>query len=69
MRYRGRRLKINITAHQVVYELLAGEPLEIEHNGERLTLNGGATTRPVVVPRTGPAPTQPHGRSPRRRGE
>jgi alpha,alpha-trehalose phosphorylase len=69
MRYRGRRLKINITAHQVVYELLAGEPLEIEHNGERLTLNGGATTRPVVVPRPGPAPTQPHGRSPRRRGE
>jgi alpha,alpha-trehalose phosphorylase len=68
MRYRGRRLKINITAHQVVYELLAGEPLEIEHNGERLTLNGGATTRPVVIPRTGPAPTQPHGRSPRRRG-
>jgi alpha,alpha-trehalose phosphorylase len=68
MRYRGRRLKINITAHQVVYELLAGESLEIEHNGERLTLNGGATTRPVVIPRTGPAPTQPHGRSPRRRG-
>ncbi|HEY0542218.1 MAG TPA: glycoside hydrolase family 65 protein [Actinoallomurus sp.] len=69
MRYRGRRLKINITAHQVVYELLDGEPLEIEHNGERLTLNGGATTRPVVIPRAGPAPTQPHGRSPRGRGE
>jgi alpha,alpha-trehalose phosphorylase len=69
MRFRGRRLKIHITAHEVVYELLEGEPLEIFHNGKPLTLNGGAVTRSVSTPPKGPVPTQPRGRAPRRRAE
>jgi alpha,alpha-trehalose phosphorylase len=67
MRFRGRRLKVHITAHEVVYELLGGEPLEITHNGDRLLLDGGAVSRPVIAPPVRPAPTQPPGRRPRRR--
>jgi alpha,alpha-trehalose phosphorylase len=69
MRFRGRRLKIHIAAHEVVYELLEGKPLEIFHNGDPLVLNGGAVTRPVSLPPATPTPTQPRGRAPRRRVE
>jgi alpha,alpha-trehalose phosphorylase len=69
MRFRGRRLKIHIAAHEVVYELLEGEPLEIFHNGKPLVLNGGAVTRSVSAPPMRPTPTQPRGRTPRRRVE
>jgi alpha,alpha-trehalose phosphorylase len=69
MRFRSRRLKIHITAHEVVYELLEGKPLEIFHNGKPLMLNGGAVTRSVSAPPRRPAPTQPRGRAPRRRVE
>jgi alpha,alpha-trehalose phosphorylase len=68
MRFRGRRLKIHINAREVTYELLSGEPLEIGHNGEKLSLDGGAVTREVIPPKPGPAPVQPRGRTPRRRG-
>jgi len=69
MRFRGRRLKIHVTAHEATYELLGGEPLEIGHNGDRVTLNGGAVSLPVTAPPVRPEPTQPHGRRPRRRTE
>ncbi len=68
LRFRGRRLRIHVTGEEVVYELLDGEPLEINHNGEGLTLNGGAVTRAVTPPPTGPEPVQPQGRRPKRRG-
>jgi alpha,alpha-trehalose phosphorylase len=69
MRFRNRRLKIHITGHEVVYELLEGEPLEIFHNGKPLMLNGGAVTRSVSAPPMRPTPTQPRGRAPRRRAD
>ncbi|GLY72659.1 glycoside hydrolase family 65 protein [Actinoallomurus iriomotensis] len=69
LRYRGRRLKVTVTAHQAVYELLDGDPLEITHDGERVPLDGGAVSRPVTPPPIRPTPTQPRGRVPRRRGE
>ena len=68
MRFRGRRLKVHVTAKEAVYELLGGEPLEISHNGESLSLDGGAVSRPVVTPPYTPTPEQPRGRRPRRRG-
>ena len=69
LRHRGRRLKVTVTAHRTVYELLEGDPLEIGHNGESLTLNGGSVSRPVTPAPIRPTPTQPRGRAPRRRGE
>jgi alpha,alpha-trehalose phosphorylase len=69
IRFRGRRLKIHVTAHEASYELLGGDPLEITHNGEPVQLNGGAVTRPVSAPPAWPEPTQPYGRRPRRRAE
>jgi alpha,alpha-trehalose phosphorylase len=67
MRFQGRRLKVNVTAGTVVYELLGGKPLEISHNGEPVRLDGGAVSRDVTAVPARPSPAQPPGRAPRRR--
>jgi alpha,alpha-trehalose phosphorylase len=36
--YRGRRLRVEVRRDAAVYELLAGDPLEIRHHGEELTV-------------------------------
>jgi alpha,alpha-trehalose phosphorylase len=40
--YRGRRLRVEVGAHEATYELLDGEPLEVVHHGERVTVAPGA---------------------------
>jgi alpha,alpha-trehalose phosphorylase len=69
MLFRGRRLKVVATRSQATYELLAGEPLELAHHGRPITVAAG---EPVVetIPAAPvwPAPVQPAGREPRRRG-
>ena len=67
MRFRGRRLKISVTRHEVVYELLGGDPLEITHNGEPLRLNGGSVHRDLPDLPVREGLTQPAGRAPRHR--
>jgi alpha,alpha-trehalose phosphorylase len=68
--YRGRRLRIEISPDHARYELLAGEPLELLHHGEPLTLEAGSPqvrTCPVaalVPPAVGPPP----GRDPGQHG-
>ncbi|HVL22894.1 MAG TPA: glycosyl hydrolase family 65 protein, partial [Thermomicrobiales bacterium] len=42
MMYRGRRLRVDVRDGEACYELLAGEPLEILHFGEPLTVAMGA---------------------------
>src|SRR3712207_6464611 len=37
--YRGRRLRVDVRPDGARYELLQGEPLEIVHHGEALTIN------------------------------
>jgi alpha,alpha-trehalose phosphorylase len=69
MRFRGRRLKVTVTAGTVVYELLGGKPLKITHNGEPVRLDGGAVSRDVPAVPARPSPSQPPGREPRRRGD
>ena len=66
--YRGRRLRVDVAPNQACYELLEGEPLEIVHHGEAVTVHRGAPeTRAVApVPRRTPPP-QPPGRSVPRR--
>jgi alpha,alpha-trehalose phosphorylase len=66
--FQGRRLKIDITKDSASYVLLDGEPLDISHDGELVTLvRDQPTTREVepITPR--PAPSQPEGRAPARR--
>jgi alpha,alpha-trehalose phosphorylase len=67
--YRDRRLQVTATHMSVSYRLLSGQPLQLVHHGEPLSLSGDvAITRPIppLVPREVP-PTQPPGREPVRR--
>jgi alpha,alpha-trehalose phosphorylase len=58
--FRGRRLRVDVHPHEARYELLAGEPLELLHYGERLTVRRDAPeTREVP-----PAPKRPPARQP-----
>jgi alpha,alpha-trehalose phosphorylase len=66
--FRGRRLRVNVEQDQATYSLALGEPLELGHHGERITVSSEqAVTRPIpsLVPRQ--APSQPFGRAPARR--
>jgi alpha,alpha-trehalose phosphorylase len=66
--YRDRRLRVQVRAEEASYELLEGEPLEIFHHGEPITVRRGSPqTRPITpTPRRTPPP-QPPGRAiPRR---
>jgi alpha,alpha-trehalose phosphorylase len=67
LRFRGRRLRVEIRDHTVRYELLAGEPLTIGHFREAVELGEEPQERPV--PELGPVEpvSQPAGRAPERR--
>jgi alpha,alpha-trehalose phosphorylase len=53
MLYRGRRVRVHIGPTQVRYELLAGDPLEILHHGDPITLvPDRVVTRPLAAAST-----------------
>jgi alpha,alpha-trehalose phosphorylase len=59
--YRGRRLRVDIHSGHARYELLAGEPLDLLHHGEPVTLAAGSPqtrTCPATpeAPPVGPPP-------------
>lgn len=62
----ARRLTVEITPSAATYTLRAGEPLQLAHHGEPITVSlGNPITRPVpAVSRTIERPTQPLGRAP-----
>ncbi len=61
--FRGSRLKVTIEPHQATYQLLDGDPIEISHHGESLTVKR-RKVRPIPpAPKLDP-PTQPPGREP-----
>jgi alpha,alpha-trehalose phosphorylase len=63
--FRGRRLRVSITQDSAHYELLDGEPLDIVHHGERLSLARDAPqTRPLLPAPPRHKPDQPPGRTP-----
>jgi alpha,alpha-trehalose phosphorylase len=68
--FAGRRLQVEVDHDEVRYTLLDGEALEITHHGDEATIVPGTTMR-QAVPRiaVGPAPKQPVGRAPARRGK
>ena len=67
--YRGRRLRIDIRPDHARYELLAGEPIDVLHHGEPITLAPAApqtrTWSPLPEP---PAVEPPPGRQACRHG-
>jgi alpha,alpha-trehalose phosphorylase len=67
--FRGRRLRVEVTKRSASYLLVEGDPLEIAHHGETLTLEQAeAVERDIPPAPVRPAPTQPPGREPARRG-
>ncbi len=70
LRFRDRLLKVEATKTEVTYTLKEGEPLELSHYGDRITVS---TERPLtrpILPMTleRPAPSPPPGREPMFRG-
>ena len=47
MRYRGRIVQVKIHDHGANYSLLAGDPLEITHHGDPLTVSEKEVTRDI----------------------
>ena len=66
--FKARHLLIEVTPHEARYVLLDGDPLELSHHGDALTVE---RDRPVTLPvapiATRPRPAQPPGRAPARR--
>jgi alpha,alpha-trehalose phosphorylase len=68
LKFRGRKLVVEVNHQSASYSLLEGEPLEITHHGERVTVTPdepSSLTIPAIKPRG--APSQPPGREPVRR--
>jgi alpha,alpha-trehalose phosphorylase len=65
----GRRIKVEIDHAEASYTLLEGEPLEIAHFDDPVSLKKkGVARRPIPPPPpVRPAPHQPPGRVPARR--
>ena len=69
LEYRGGRLRVRVDSEQATYSLTAGDPIELSHYGEKLTVGAdGPETRPVPAAPMLDAPSQPAGRAPERRG-
>jgi alpha,alpha-trehalose phosphorylase len=63
--YRGRRLRVEVRADEACYQLLDGEPLELIHHGENITVSQGSmTVRPLPAVPHRLEPRQPPGREP-----
>jgi alpha,alpha-trehalose phosphorylase len=62
---RGRRLRVEVTHAQATYALEDGDPLEIMHHGQPVSLTAGKPrTRPIPAASSRPRPSQPPGREP-----
>jgi alpha,alpha-trehalose phosphorylase len=67
---RGCRLSVEATKTHATYMLLDGDQFEIGHHGRTITLSTDAPTTVEIPPAVSrPAPTQPQGRVPARRGK
>jgi alpha,alpha-trehalose phosphorylase len=66
--FRDRRLRVEVEPGQATYSLHEGDPLEITHHGEQITVAMDApVTLPIVAIPARDAPSQPSGRAPARR--
>ena len=63
--FRGRRILVDVGAHDAAYTLLDGKPLDVAHHGEQITLaEGSPVKRPIPALDPGKAPPPPPGRAP-----
>src|SRR4051812_34411802 len=66
--WRGRRLRVDVSAIEATYELEDGAALEIVHHGDRVAVPADEpVTRPIPRAPRRERPRQPPGREPRRR--
>jgi alpha,alpha-trehalose phosphorylase len=66
--FRDRWLRVEVDHERATYSLRRGQPLEVTHHGETLTVAvGRRVTRPIPTLVVRQAPTQPPGRAPARR--
>lgn len=67
--YRGRRIHVDVNSDHACYKLLSGEPLEVFHHGEQITIARDAPRTCHYPPLAEPPPvTPPPGRDPCRHG-
>jgi alpha,alpha-trehalose phosphorylase len=66
--FRGRRLKVEVTGREATYTLVDGAPLDVAHHGQTIALSKEPITLAVPPAPARPAPSQPVGREPSRRG-
>jgi alpha,alpha-trehalose phosphorylase len=67
--FRGRRLRVEIVRHEVRYELVSGDAIDLFHEGTRFSLGPGAAVVRPWSERVEEHPVAPpHGREPLRRG-
>ena len=65
----GRLLRVEVTHGKARYVIADGEPLEIVHHGEQLTVSAGEPQeRPIPALQARARPRQPRGREPARLG-
>jgi len=65
---RDRRLRVEVTHAEARYTLADGDPLEIVHHGQTVSLSAGKPqARPLPAVPSRPRPSQPPGREPARR--
>jgi alpha,alpha-trehalose phosphorylase len=66
--FRGRRIKVEVEQRRATYTLMDGDPLEIMHHDEAVTVApGDPETRPIPSAPLRDPPSQPPGRAPTRR--
>jgi alpha,alpha-trehalose phosphorylase len=70
LRFRGRLLKVEATQTEATYTLSEGKPLELSHYGDAITVSKQKPVTQPILPTVPdePAPSQPPGREPMRRG-
>ena len=64
LRYRGRRLGVDLTHDKAVYTLLEGEPLTLRHEDEPVDVGSESVDLPIRRRENRPSPQQPQGRRP-----
>lgn len=64
----GRTLRVEVTGTAATYSLLDGEPVQLVHHGQLVTVSAGEPVECPIpgLPPVGARPTQPVGRAPRR---